>query len=635
MCHELFERQTRRGPQHVAVAEVGGTSLSYEELNRAANRLAHGLRESGIASGTRVGIYLNRSAEMLIAALGLMKAGAVYVPIDKQWPADRCRFILADAGIELVLTTSSLMEAWPLAGVDFLLLENVATDGQWAGYSSQDIPPASIGVGPDDPVYVLYTSGSTGRPKGAVIKHRGLVNYLSHAARHYLRPDIEGSVVSSPLSFDATITTLFTPLLTGTRVTLLPDADNALVLSQLSDYLFDRRASRLFKITPAHLDALAVHAAEINLDSHHVIVIGGEQLNADTLAPWRTRLLPGSSFVNEYGPTETVVGCSVYEVGPGQEVEPSRDGAIPIGRPIQNTDLYVLNPKASVVCEAALQPTGAIGELYIGGVGLAREYLNRADLTAERFVPDPFSDAPGARLYRTGDLVRKRTDGELEFLGRTDHQIKLRGYRIELGEIEMRVREVLSVRDAVVVDHRDAEGSMYLVAYVTAEPAQALDESALMTECRSHLQQHLPDYMIPAAFICLRELPLTANGKVDRNGLPKPDGDDFRHAAYIEPRNEREEQLCRLWAEVLGVERVGPHDNFFNLGGHSLKATRLVSLIRERLGVEVPLTAVFEHPTVARLASEFTRLLSTSVLDGISEASFAASSDAEFEEGEL
>lgn len=592
--HRLFEQQVQKTPDAVA-AEFEGECVSYQHLDQRANRLAQRLIAAGVAPGDLIGICVRRGLDLLAGLLAIWKAGAAYVPLDPDQPRARVEEILSDANITLILTQEAVSQRLQDFEIGLIHVDHAGPDGQC---SAPERPRS-----PDDPAYVLYTSGSTGRPKGAVISHRGLVNYLDHATRSYLRQEVVGSVVSSPLSFDATITTLFTPLLVGARVKLLPDGDNAVVLSRLGVELFGRKESWLFKITPAHLDVLAAQAADPNADARHVIVIGGEQLTGHTLAAWRTQLLPRSTFINEYGPTETVVGCSVYELNPGHDPEASQEGAIPIGRPIQNTELHVLSPNNSHVGEGALQPTGAKGELYIGGAGVARGYLNRDQLSAERFVPNPFSKTSGSRLYRTGDLVRRRADGELEFLGRIDHQLKLRGYRIEPGELEARLRSLAAVRDAVVHIRRDATDENYLTVYVTGhQTAEPHREAELVAECRAHLKQSVPDYMVPDAFVYLRELPLTANGKLDRKALPVPDGDAFRRAVYVAPRDEREQRLCQLWAEVLGIERISTDDDFFQLGGHSLGATRLVGLVRSRLDTDVSLRDVFEQPNVRAFA---------------------------------
>lgn len=591
--HHLFAQQVAATPEAVAV-QWEATRVSYGALERRANTLAHRLRARGVGRGTFVGVYMRRSLDLLPGLLAIWKAGGAYVPLDPEQPSARVQEILQDANLKVVLTQKEV--AHSLLGLDVELLDVDDVELEEAPQSNP------CHVDGEDPAYVLYTSGSTGRPKGAVIRHRGLVNYLCHAATRYMTPEVEGSVVSSPLTFDATLTSLLTPLITGAQVNLLPNGDNATVLSCLAERLFESKGSWLFKLTPAHLDVLAGMASGVKSDARHVIVVGGEQLTADTLVAWRTEILPESTFINEYGPTETVVGCSIYALPPRQAFSTSSTGAVPIGQPIQNTQLYVVNPTLSSLGDHALQPTGAMGELYIGGAGVARDYLNRDRLNAERFVADPFSTRPGARLYRTGDLVRRRFDGELEFLGRTDDQIKLRGYRIEPGEIEEHLRKVPGVRDAVVLARRDAAGEVSLTAYVTGNQALALTDTEVCTACREFLARRLPGYMVPAAFVYLQELPLTTNGKVDRSALPEPGPAPSSSATYIEPCTPQERQLCQLWSEILGVERVSTDADFFQLGGHSLSATRLVAQIHAALGVEISLRDVFDHPNVRALS---------------------------------
>ena len=591
--HQLFEDQVQKTPAAIAV-ELGADRLTYQELDRRANQLAHRLVAAGVGPGTLVGICARRSLSLVSGLLAIWKAGGAYVPLDPDQPPARTEEIRRDAKLALVLIQEELRGQFD--GLDVHLLQIDETDG------TRDATTPACRANLEAPAYVLYTSGSTGRPKGAVIRHRSLVNYLAHAVHDYMRPQIAGAVVSSPLAFDATITSLLTPLLVGARVRLLPDGDTERLLSQLTAELFDGGASWLFKITPAHLEVLAAQTNEPNATSYHIVVVGGEQLTAHTLSPWRTRLLPRSTFVNEYGPTETVVGCSVYTIEPGQADSTSADGAIPIGRPIQNTQLYVLNSKASALGESALQPAEATGELYIGGVGLAREYLDREELTRERFVPDPFSRIPGERLYRTGDRVRRRADGELEFLGRADHQVKLRGYRIELGEIEASLASHSSVHTSVVVAREDVPTEKRLVAYVVARDGAEVDASTL----REHLKARLPEYMVPSSFVFLNTLPVTPNGKVDRKALPLPEP-RMDSAEYVAPAPGVEQQLAHVWADVLRLPRVGATDNFFELGGHSLLATQLVSRICKVLGMQVPLRALFEAPTVQTLARKLER----------------------------
>ncbi|HZP67908.1 MAG TPA: amino acid adenylation domain-containing protein, partial [Rudaea sp.] len=582
--HREFEQRALAHPDALAAA-CGGARLSYAQLNARANRLAHYLEEIDLRRGARVGVYVERSIEMLIAVLGIMKAGATYVPLEPSHPRARIDYIVKDAAIELVVVSGALVDRLPLGGFDVLPMDGAVESAEWLdGYSESD-PAHDVEMRAEDALaYVLYTSGSTGSPKGVMVQHRGVYNYLAHAAEAYLDDALAGAVVSSPLCFDATLTTLLAPFFAGKPVLLLPDDEHA--LDALHAMLFGVR-DWLFKITPAHLDALAQMPGPLTSPREHVIVVGGEQLTTATLLHWKNAL-PRATFVNEYGPTETVVGCSTFTVsGSTPNAEIAGRAAVPIGKAIANTELFVLN-------EALVpQPVNSVGELYIAGAGVARGYVNLPAETASRFVANPFGEAAAGRLYKTGDLVRWLPDGNLEFLGRVDEQVKVRGYRIELGEIEGQLRLIDGVREAaVVLGGRGGE----LVAYVVA------DDAMPGARYRERLAQALPDYMVPAAVVVLEEMPLTPNGKVDRKKLPAADLASAPQEDYVAPRNAVEERCCAIWQELLEVARVGIHDNFFDLGGHSLLALRLLGRVREEFDTELPLRALFANPTVAAFA---------------------------------
>ncbi|BBA33067.1 linear gramicidin synthase subunit C [Methylocaldum marinum] len=573
--HQLFEAQADKTPDAVAVV-FEDQVLTYRALDARANQLAHHLRALGVGPESRIGLCLERSPEMLVALLAVLKAGAAYVPLDPAYPRERLAFMLEDAAVSVLLTQARLRESLPETSVPVLCL-----DQAWATMAQRpDSAPVS-GVGPENLAYIIYTSGSTGKPKGVMIVHQGLINYLSWCTEAYAVADGNGTPVQSSIGFDATITSIFPALLVGRPVILLPEKQE---IEGLSALLQAQRDLSLVKITPAHLDALGpLLSPEALSGQARALILGGEALTMKSLAVWRT-YAPETRLINEYGPTETVVGCCVYEVPP----EASSSGAVPIGRPIANTQLYVLDERFRPV------PIGVPGELHIGGDGVARGYLYRPDLTAERFIPHPFSRNPGARLYRTGDLARRRADGELEFLGRIDHQVKLRGFRIELGEIEAALSQQPGIHDAVVLLREDAPGEKRLVAYTVG----AVDPETL----RAALKSQLPDYMVPTAWVTLDALPLTPNGKVDRKALPAPERDGAG-AAYVPPQTPTEELLAGIWAELFGHERVGRHDDFFALGGHSLRAIQVVSRVRETLGLELPVRRLFEHPTLADLAA--------------------------------
>jgi amino acid adenylation domain-containing protein len=580
-AHELFERQVARHPSATALV-FDGRALTYQELNARANQVAHHLRGMGVGPDMLVGVSLHRTPLMVIGLLGVWKAGAAYVPLDPAYPQDRLAFMIEDAAVHAVLTDDRAKALFPGVGAKL-----VSLDADWSVIerASRDNPAA--GARPSNLAYVIYTSGSTGKPKGALIEHRGLVNYLWWAISAYGVEAGGSAPVHSSISFDLTVTSLYPALLAGGHVELLPeDVGAQSLLASL------RRGPRrsLVKITPAHLELLTqqVSSAEAR-EMTRAFVIGGENLTAESLRFWR-EAAPETRLINEYGPTETVVGCCIHEVRP----DDPHEGSVPIGRPIANTELYVLDPALQRV------PDGTMGELYIGGVGVARGYLNRPELTRERFLPDPFSGHPGARLYKTGDLARRRSDGLYEYLGRVDDQVKIRGYRIELGEIEATLAGHPSVQSCAVVVREDAAGNKQLVGYVVPRKGQP----PALEPLRQFLKQRLPDYMVPAQVVLLESLPLTQNGKVDRKALPAP---SYKDAAptqeLVAPRTETERALAALWTSLLTLERIGVHDDVFDLGATSLVVIGAVSRIRSELGISVEMQVLFENPTVAEMAA--------------------------------
>ena len=590
--HEQFESQVRRTPNSVALV-YRNLSLTYGQLNELAGRLSRHLREAGVGAGIRVGIHLERSLEQLIAVLGVMKAGGTYVPLEVGLPNERLTFLLEDAQIKHVLLLEESMQSLSLSAIEVVLMDGAATQTDWLRkYADQPSAvvsePAFSRPAEDEALYVLYTSGSTGKPKGVVVGHREVSNYLAYAGRAYLSSEIEAAVVSTPLSFDATLTTLLAPLLVGKTVRLL--SHQAGFLEELSRELFESEKPRLFKLTPAHLQALR-HAAEASPTRTvaHRIVVGGEQLSVATLEPW-IRSLPLARFVNEYGPTETVVGCCVYELSGLKGLEALGGAAVvPIGRAIANTQLYVLGENRR------LRPSGCVGELYIAGAGVTRGYLNRADLTDEHFVENPYDS--GRRLYRSGDRVRWRPQGVLEFVGRVDDQVKLRGYRIELGEIEAALQSHPEVRQAAVVLHEEAGGARRLIGYVVSEK----ERGPSATQLHDYLERTLPDYMVPAQYLRLGRMPLTGNGKVDRTALPAP-GPPNAPQEPAPPLTPTELALEKLWRKVLRIEgRVGVHDNFFERGGDSILAINLMAQAT-KAGLKLTIPQIFESPTIAELA---------------------------------
>jgi amino acid adenylation domain-containing protein len=584
LIHELFESQVERTPGAVAV-RYEDQSLTYTELNRKANQLAHYLRARQIGPDQLVGICVERSLEMVVGLLGILKAGGAYVPLDPGYPSERLQYMLSDAAPRVLLTQGRLRERLPLNEA-----EVIALDEQWGEIAQQpvnNLDSGTLGLGAYHLAYVIYTSGSTGQPKGVMVEHAGLLNYLHWALRTYAPEEGEGSPVSSPLAFDATVTSLYSPLLSGRAVMLIRSGQE---LESLEYLLQQPRHWSLVKISPAHLQVLGQRLQAVKAPcSVGAFVIGGEALAPATVELWRS-LWPQTRLINEYGPTETVVGCCVYEVP--RDWMTAR--AVPIGRPIANTQMYILDRDLRPV------PLGVMGEIYIGGAGVARGYLNRPELTAERFIKDPFSSDPQGRMYKTGDLGRWRADGNIEYLGRNDHQVKIRGFRIELGEIETQLLRHEQIQEAVVIAREDVSGEKRLVAYVVAGEAAGTSEAVSVERLREYLKSVLPDYMVPSAFVLLESLPLTANGKLDRKALPAPAGESFGQRGYEAPQGELESTLAQLWQELLRLERVGRHDNFFELGGHSLLAVESVHRLRH-LGINVHLEQLFKSPTVASL----------------------------------
>src|SRR5689334_9607662 len=572
---QLFEEQATRTPDAIAV-EFVAERLSYRELNERANQLAHYLARFGVGPETRVGVYLDRSVSMVAALLGILKAGAAYVPLDTTYPEMRLRFMLEDARIPVLITESELADKLPECDAKII---RVDTEWEVIAHESQANPASQIS--PDNLCYVIYTSGSTGRPKGVMISHRGLTNYLKWSINAYRVAKGCGAPVHSPIGADLTITGLFLPLLVGRSITLVPEGHG---VQALSEVLQSDKNFSLTKITPAHLEVLGQlidpeHAA----GQTRALIIGGEALRGEQLAFWQTHA-PTTRLINEYGPTETVVGCCVYEVPVGE----LSSGPVPIGRPIANTQLYILDQYFHPVS------VGVTGELYIGGAGVARGYLDRPELTAERFVPNIFGT--GTRLYKTGDLARYLPDGNIEFLNRNDQQVKIRGHRIELREVEMRLNQHPQLRESLVLAKESKNGEKRLVAYMISKPGAA----PAVGELRTFMAESLPEYMIPSAYVFLEAFPLTPNGKVDHQALivPESHGSGSGNASAT----PIEEVVIGIWSVVLGVDQIGVHDNFLELGGHSLLATQVVSRIREAFQIEISLRDVFESPTVAELA---------------------------------
>ena len=552
--------------------------LTYQSLEQNSDRLARVLRSLGVRHETVVPVYVERSLEMVTAALAVLKAGAAFAPLDPAWPLERVQFILDDLRSPVLLTQQKLSSRLSGRAERIVELDADLDVRSEDSFATETLDRTNL-------AYVIHTSGSTGKPKGVMVTHGGLVNYLLWANSYYQPRAGSQSIVHSPFSSDLTITSVFLPLLSGGTLRLIPEEE---ALDGLVNVLSEENDFSLLKLTPSHLQYLGQQLSDRDAKGRvQSLIVGGEALYAESLTYWKQQR-SATRVINEYGPTETVVGSCVYEVSANWPDA----GPVPIGRPIGNTESYVLDEFQEPV------GLGVTGELYVGGRGVARGYLQRPELTAERFIPDRFSGRAGARLYRTGDLVRYREDGELTFVGRADQQVKVRGYRVELGEIETVLSEHASVGQAVVVLREDKPGEPRLAGYVTAAKSGAEPDGE---ELRQYLKQRVPEYMVPASIMMLGQLPLSPNGKLDRRQLPTPEP-ARRVQQYVAPRNELEEELAKIWQEVLSLPRVGVEDNFFDLGGHSLVATQMVSRVRARCKVELSLQSIFQHPTIASLA---------------------------------
>jgi amino acid adenylation domain-containing protein len=574
--HRLFQAQAARTPDAAAVA-FEGERLTFRELNRRANGLARRLRELGVGPDVLVGLCVNRSLEMVVGLLGILKAGGAYVPMDPAYPADRLSFLIEDTRMPVLVTEPALADKVPPHGTQVVCLD--------ASLDEEDENVAGA-ASATDIAYVIYTSGTTGAPKGVLVEHRSAANYVRGIREALgLEPGWSYAMVQ-PLTVDSSVTAIYPPLLGGGCLHVI-SRERSLDPEALGDY-FGREGIDVLKIAPSHLSALLAAGRPERLLPRRCLVIGGEASRRD----WAERLqslAPGCRIFNHYGPTEATVGVTTYPAGSGG----SAASVLPIGRPLPGCRVYVLD------AHRQLAPIGVPGELYIGGGCLARGYLNRPELTAEKFVPDPFSGEPGARLYRTGDVARWRPSGVIEFLGRRDHQVKVRGYRVEPAEIEAALGRYPDVREAIVVAARDAQGGERLAAYVVPQPGRGPGA----TELRRYLLAKLPSYMAPSTVMVLPELPRTPHGKVDRGALPPPGEARLEpEGGFPGPRGELEIRMARIWERVLGVRPVGSGDNFFEIGGHSLLAVSLFAEIEKAFGERLPLATLFEHPTVEGLA---------------------------------
>ncbi len=572
---QLVEEQVKRTP-HAIAAVFGEKRLTYADLNARANQLAHELRKHGAGPDELVGLFIERSTDLVVALLAIVKTGAAYLPLDPLFPADRLGFMLEDSGARLLITQQSLRSNVSAFAGTTIFLE----DEGWRANSSEDL---AVAVGPDQLAYLIYTSGSTGKPKGVQVPRGALTNFLWSMRTWLGLSECDRLLAVTTISFDIAGLEVWLPLLVGAQTVVASHAEAA--DGNALRGLIERHKITFLQATPVTWRLLfeAGWPGKPDLQA----VCGGEAMPPEVAA----KLVPAVGRVwNLYGPTETTIWSTGYKVTEARQ-------PILIGRPLANTQCYVLDRRGQPV------PVGVTGELYISGDGLARGYLNRPELTAEKFVANPFRDGD-AKMYRTGDLARYRTDGNIECLGRVDHQVKLRGYRIELGEIEAVLQDLPEINQAVVIVREDTPGDKRLAAYYTVHHIGETDEVAISAEqMRSHLSASLPEYMVPAAYVRLDQMPLTPNGKLDRKALPTPGADSFSTHGFEPPQGEMETKLAVIWAEVLKLDRVGRHDNFFDLGGHSLAAVQLISKLQQLSpGDPLPLRAVLEAPTVERFA---------------------------------
>ncbi len=585
---ELFQAHVSQTPDTTAVHYTGETeliSLTYEALDQRANQLAHHLQRLGVGPDVCVGLCLTRSAEMLISIWGVLKAGGAYVPLDPAYPAERLAWMLANSQAQLLITQTDLHASLPAPDIPVIYLD---TDQEVIASYPTTFPP--VHIQPAHLAYLIYTSGSTGQPKGAAISHQNLM-HATWARLLYYKKAVKRFLLLSSFTFDSSVAGLFWSLCSGGTL-CLPTAEQQRDPHQLAALIADYQITHTLCL-PALYDLLLQESASGQLASLETVIVAGEACSG-AVAQHHNTAVPQAKLYNEYGPTEATVWSSVYACFPGN----GQPGAVlPIGRPIANTQLYVLDGQGQPT------PTGVVGELYISGAGVVRGYHHRPGNTAEKFVPDPLGHQPGGRLYRTGDKVRYAADGNIHFLGRGDHQVKIRGFRIELTEVEMALVQHPGVQNAAVTTHKDTAGQLLLVGYVTTRPGHTLQTR----ELRAFLQQTIPAHMIPSPLIIMEVLPRLPNGKINRRALPPPQ--DVRpetDAAFVPPQTATEQALAHIWATLLGVKKIGRHDNFFELGGHSLLATQLISRLRHHWHIEAPLKLIFAAPTLADLAASIT-----------------------------
>jgi len=579
--HQLFEEQAARTPEAVAVV-CEGQQLTYGDLNARANQLAHHLRAIGVEPEVLVGICVGRSLEMVVGLLAILKAGGAYVPLDPAYPRDRLIFIIKDCAPVVLLTQGRFEALFEGMAKALPVLDLSAQSPLWANQPESNPNHGCVGLTPENLANVLYTSGSTGKPKGVGARHRGLQNLLPWYVSEFNLSRDDAVLVATSHSYDLTQRNIFGPLLVGARLVLASEPfDPRTIVKQVA-----KERISMMNLTPSGFHALIDANTNGELRGLRRVVLGGEPIQP-------TRLLelpePRPEFVNGYGPTECTGVITYHRMS--SDLERYRNRCVPIGKPISNTRIYILDSRQQPV------PVGVAGEIHIGGVPVGRGYLNRPELTAERFVRDPFAPEADARMYKTGDLGRWLADGTIEFLGRNDFQVKIRGFRIELGEIEAALREHPQLREVVASVFEPVPGDKRLVAYVVAHGVTAPTPLELL----DFLKPKLPEFMAPSAFVYLDALPLTPNGKLDRKALPQPSAEGMSKG-YAAPRNEIECKLVAIWEHLLGVKKIGIHDNFFELGGHSLLAVKMAAKSKQLVKIDLPLGAIYQSPTVEELA---------------------------------
>jgi amino acid adenylation domain-containing protein/thioester reductase-like protein len=579
LIHQLLENQVLKTPDAIAVT-FQDEQLTYQELNQKANQVAHYLQSLGVQPETFVGVCIERSIEMVVALLGVLKAGGAYIPLDPSYPADRIAFTIEDSSLPIVITKKAQLENLPPAAAQIIVLEN-----EWETINQYSNENPISNVAADNVAYTIYTSGSTGKPKGVQVLHRTVVNLLESMR---LEPGLTAQdtiLAVITISFDMSIPEIFLPLGVGAKIVVAnaQEVSDGLLLAQA----IEKSGATVMQATPATWRLLL--ATGWNGNQQLKILCGGEAMTRNLADQLLER---SASLWNMYGPTETTVYSAVYQVQPGSDT-------ISIGHPVANTQIYMIDQRCRRQGDVLKQvEIGQSGELHIGGDGLARGYLNRLEMTDERFVPDPFSTKPGARLYKTGDLARFLPDGNIQYIGRIDNQVKIRGYRVELGDIEAAISRYPNIKDVAVIAREDNAGEKQLVAYFVSK-----NNAELLSDLRNHLKEKLPEYMVPAVFVMMDQFPLTPNGKVDRRALPAPSNErPILDELFVAPRNAVEQSLASIWSQGLGINVIGINDDFFDLGGHSLLVAQMMTQVGETFQVVLPLSCLFKAPTIAGLA---------------------------------